>query len=83
MIARIIAFTMLVLAMFLFGVSVHAADYYYGPPPARIVPAPPVVVQPPAVLVPVQPRCHTVRETTHDDILGTNDYTEQEVCDED
>lgn len=51
-----------------------AADYIYPPP---------VVVEepPPVVAVPVEPRCHVVRETKHDDILDTDDWTEHEVCD--
>jgi len=52
-----------------------AADYIYREPPMVVEEPPPVVA------VPVGPRCHVVRETEHDDILGTDDWTEREVCD--
>jgi hypothetical protein len=86
MFMRIALFVALVGAMFLFGVSVHAADFYEvapPPPPVVVHPMPPaVVVHPvPPILVPVEPRCHTVRETSHDDILDTNDWVEHEICD--
>lgn len=54
-----------------------AADY-------QLPPGPPVVIeeQPPVIVAPSQPRCRVVRETQHDDILDTNNYTEREECDE-
>ena len=82
MVTKTLLFVVLVGTMFLFGVSVRAQGYHYGPPPMA-APPPPVIVQPPAVLVPAEPRCRIVRETHHDDILDTNNWTEREVCDED
>jgi len=57
-----------------------AADFREAPLPP---PRPPVVIEqaPPVVLVPQEPRCHVVRETEHDDILGTNNWVEREECD--
>jgi hypothetical protein len=60
------------------AVAIHAADlteYYreqnYPPPsmPPVGIPAPPV------------PRCSYEREVEHDDILGTNDWVERQICD--
>ena len=56
-----------------------AADYIYQEPPVVVAPRPPVVIEEPHVSI--VPRCHVVRETKHDDILGTDDWTEREVCD--
>jgi len=63
---------------------VAAADYVQLPPPPIVVERPPPVViapSPPTVFIAPEPRCHTVRETKHDDILDTNDWVESEVCD--
>jgi len=84
MTARIVLFAAIVGAMFWFGISVHAQDYYRTmppPPPVVIEEQPPIIVRPPIVLTPPEPRCHIVRETRHDDILDTNDWVEHEVCD--
>lgn len=43
--------------------------------------SPPMVIVPPAVIEPLQPRCHTVRQLDHDEVLGDN-WTENEVCDD-
>ena len=61
-----------------------AADVVVPLPRQYPVPvAPPMVIAPPppVVIVPQEPRCRVVRETTHDDILNTNDWVEREVCD--
>jgi len=87
MLIRVVLFTLCVLSIALFGAMTPAspADYVYpdgsvrhwhygGTLPSYEAPST-IIIRPP------YPHCHVVRTTKHDDILDTNDWEEQEVCD--